>query len=130
MDANVLFTAAHNPSGKAALVIELGRQGYWHVLTSTFAIEEARRNLERKYPNCLRDLESLLTNVEQVPSGKGSQCPIALPEKDQPILEAAIRNKATHLLTGDARDFGRYMDNPEISAGVTIQTVSRVLASL
>jgi len=28
LDANVLFTAAHNPSGKAALVLELGTLGY------------------------------------------------------------------------------------------------------
>ena len=27
LDANILFTAAHNPNGKAALVIELGRSG-------------------------------------------------------------------------------------------------------
>lgn len=28
-DANVLFTAAHNPHGKAALVIEPGIGGQW-----------------------------------------------------------------------------------------------------
>ena len=33
---------------------------------------------------------------------------VALPEKDQPILLAAIDAQATHLLTGDFRDFGRY----------------------
>ena len=27
LDANVLFTAAHNPSGKAALIIELATMG-------------------------------------------------------------------------------------------------------
>lgn len=130
MDANVLFTAAHNPSGKAALVIELAGKGCWHVLTSAFAIEEARRNLERKYPGSLPNFETLLTNVEQVRTGPGAQCPIPLPAKDRPILEAAIYNRATHLLTGDMKDFGRYMDKPEVSAGVTIQTVSRFLASL
>jgi len=49
LDANVLFTAAHNPTGKAAFVVELARQGHWDVLTSAFAVEEARRNLARKY---------------------------------------------------------------------------------
>lgn len=47
LDANVLFTAAHNPGGKAALVIDLARRGHWQVMPSAFAVEEARRNLER-----------------------------------------------------------------------------------
>ena len=50
LDANVLFTATHNPHGKAALVIELGGQGYWSLFTSPLAVVEARRNLERKDP--------------------------------------------------------------------------------
>ena len=46
LDANILFTAAHNPKGKARLVIELGTQGYWELFSSRNALEEARRNLE------------------------------------------------------------------------------------
>lgn len=49
-DSNVLFTAAHNPSGKAALVIELGVRGHWELVTSAHAFEEARRNLDLKFP--------------------------------------------------------------------------------
>jgi hypothetical protein len=33
---------------------------------------------------------------------------VELAEKDAPILLAAIGARATHLLTGDVRDFGRY----------------------
>lgn len=50
LDANVLFTAAHNLGGKAALVIDLGDRGHWEVYSSGFAVEEARRNLQRKFP--------------------------------------------------------------------------------
>jgi uncharacterized protein len=50
LDANVLFTAAHNPHGKAAFLIALAAEGYWEVMTSTLAVEEAQRNLARKYP--------------------------------------------------------------------------------
>jgi len=56
LDANVLFTAAHNPSGKAALIVELGAQGHWQTLTSTLAVEEARRNLDIKFPACLKNM--------------------------------------------------------------------------
>jgi hypothetical protein len=34
---------------------------------------------------------------------------ISLPEKDAPILLAAIEARATHLLTGDIRHFGQYL---------------------
>jgi predicted nucleic acid-binding protein len=52
---------------------------------------------------------------------------VALPEKDRPILEAAIRCKATHLLTGDRKHFGRFMNRPEVTSGVIIQTVAEFL---
>lgn len=130
LDANVLFTAAHNPNGKAACIIELATEGFWEVVTSVLAIEEARRNLERKYPHCLPDFEALLQDMEQVPSGDGAHCPVPLPPKDQPILEAAIRYRATHLLTGDIKDFGPYMNHPDLCAGVTIETVAQYLDHL
>jgi predicted nucleic acid-binding protein len=53
LDSNVLFTAAHNPKRKAALVITLGSAGCFHLATSAYAKEEARRNRERKFPDCL-----------------------------------------------------------------------------
>jgi len=130
LDANVLFTAAHNPSGKAAFIIDLGTQKYWEVVSCSFAIDEARRNIIIKFPGSLERLDSLLTTVKIVPSGSGRMCPIPLAEKDRPILEAAIRCKATHLLTGDMKDFGPFMNNPDDTYGVLIQTVSEFLANL
>jgi len=44
LDANILFTAAHNPDGKSALIVDLGAQGYRRMLSSDYAAEEARRN--------------------------------------------------------------------------------------
>lgn len=129
LDANILFTAAHNPDGKAAFLIQSSRAGHWVVLTSALAIEEARRNLSRKYPDRLQSLHQLPTLIEIVPSGDGSQCSIALPEKDRPLFEAAVRHGATHFLTGDIRDFGPYMNRPEESR-VVIQTVSQYLAGI
>ena len=56
LDANVLFTAAHNPGGKAALVIELGARRHWRLFSNPYAFEEARRNLQRKFPDSARML--------------------------------------------------------------------------
>ena len=103
LDANVLFTAAHNPSGKAALIIDLGVQGNWEIVSSSYAIEEARRNISIKFPDCLERFETLISAILKVPTGSGLSCPVSLPEKDRPILEAATHCKATHLLTGDMK---------------------------
>jgi len=127
LDANVLFTAAHNPSGKAALVIDLGLQGSWEVVSCSYAIEEARRNISIKYPDLLNRFETLVTGVIRVPSRSGRNIPVHLPEKDRPILEAAILCKATHLLTGDIKDFGPFMNRANLTGGVVIQTVSQFL---
>ena len=127
LDANVLFTAAHNRSGKAALVIELGIRGHWGLATSGYAFEEARRNLEIKFPGSLSTLEAIRPAMKIVSSGEGMTCPVPLPEKDRPILEAAIRCKATHLLTGDRKHFGPFMNRPEVTSGVIILTVAEFL---
>jgi predicted nucleic acid-binding protein len=130
LDANVLFTAAHNPSGKAAFIIALGARSYWEVITSSYAIEEARRNISIKFPDYLKRFETLTTEVIRVPSRSGRDCPAPLPNKDRPILEAAILCKATHLLTGDIKDFGPFMNRANLTGGVVVQTVSEFLEGL
>ena len=127
LDANVLFTAAHNPSGKAALIVELGAQGHWQTPTSTLAVEEARRNLDIKFAACLTRLESILSKVRVVSSVSGPACPIDLPEKDRPIFLTAVKCWATHLLTGDVRHFGPFLNDPSRTAGVAIMTVADFL---
>ena len=90
LDANVLFTAAHNPDGKAALVIELGAQGRWQVFSSPCAFEEARRNLQRKFPDSARMLAALGRELRLVDHRPGLESPEGLAEKDRPIFQAAL----------------------------------------
>ena len=71
-----------------------------------------------------------MATVIKAPSRSGRNCPVILPEKDRPILEAAIHCKASHLLTGDIKDFGPFMNNPSLTGGVLIQTVSGFLDGL
>ena len=129
LDANVLFTAAHNPRGKAALTIELGKKGHRTLATSLYASEEARRNLERKFPRALEDLNSLLRGIQLVEHRPQLRFPTSLAEKDRPIFQAALTCGATHLLTGDLRDFGPFMNRPEETFGIVIQTVADFLRS-
>jgi len=130
LDANILFTAAHNPRGKAALVIELGIQSYWPLYSSAYAWEEARRNLERKFPQSLDTLTAIRPCVQFSEHRPDLQYPAGLVEKDQPIFQAALACRATHLLTGDLKDFGPFMNQPEKTYGVCIQTIADFLEQL
>ena len=53
--------------------------------------------------------------------------PQGLARKDRPIFQAALACRATHLLTGDLKDFGRFMNRHEETLGVRIQTVAELL---
>ncbi|HSF15937.1 MAG TPA: PIN domain-containing protein [Vicinamibacteria bacterium] len=130
LDANVLFIAAPNPNGKAAFVLELSQKGRWSVVSSSFAMEEARRNLEAKFPDALVSFDKLLRTVGVVPDIAEKTCPIELPEGDAPIFLSALGARCSHLLTGDRKDFGRFMNEPKRTSGVVIQTVADFLSKL
>ena len=114
LDANVLFTAAYSPDGLSALLVELGAAGRVTLLTSPLAIVEAERNLEAKRPPALPTLRRSLTAVrvvrEPAPGDVERLTPPDLSSKDRPLLAAAIVAHATHFVTGDVADFGRWMD--------------------
>lgn len=130
LDANVLFTAAHNPKGKAAFLLELAGEGHWICLTSRLAIEEARRNLERKFPDRLDAFYTLLTFVTIVADRAAEDCTLQLAEKDRPIFAAALAADASHLLTGDLQHFGAWMNRPADTAGIVVQTLSAFLSDI
>lgn len=117
LDANVLFSAGYRAdSGLRALWSRGDAVG---LLTTSYAIEEARRNLP---DDAARGrLEGLLLGVTVVPDIMIGDLPshVTLPDKDRPILLSAIAARATHLITGDRVHFGRYFGN-EIE-GVIIQ---------
>jgi uncharacterized protein len=129
LDANVLFTAAHNPRGKAAFVIELAAAGHWALFTSHSAREEAERNLGVKYPASLASFAALLQNITVVAADLSAPFPSNLSPKDAVIFQAAVSCRATHLLTGDLRHFGPFMNRPDLSYSITVQTVAEFLAA-
>jgi predicted nucleic acid-binding protein len=130
LDANILFTAAHNPKGKAALVIEFGQAGLWQLATSAYALEEARRNLALKFPDSLERLAALTQGLRMSPDAADVDCPTGLPDKDCPIYRAAHACRADGLLTGDLRDFGFLMNDRNKAGGLLVQTVADFLNAL
>jgi uncharacterized protein len=105
LDANILFSGAQAHSRMRAFLELLSKEADF--LTNAYAVEEARRNLELKFPAALKELERLTKQCEMI-SQLAGDLEIELPLKDRPILGGAIAGRATHLLTGDERDFGKF----------------------
>lgn len=103
LDANVLFSAAYRP---AAGIVRLWELKNVELLTSAYAAEEARVNLLEDEQ--IQRLKSLLESVHIITGFFPLPPGVTLPEKDQPILQAALWARATHLLTGDKQHFGKY----------------------
>jgi uncharacterized protein len=106
LDANVLFSAAYREDAGVARLWSLTRIV---LVTSTYAVEEAERNLATA--DRRSRLHELLASMESV---QGSILPLSdrhgidLPDKDWPILGGAVAAGATHLITGDVKHFGQY----------------------
>ncbi|MBZ5703932.1 MAG: PIN domain-containing protein [Acidobacteriia bacterium] len=105
LDANVLFSAAYRPD---AGLLQLWRLRNVALCSSRYALEEARINLTDEDQQIRL---TKLSGVIQLFDAARRDLPrgISLPEKDSPILLAAIEARATHLLTGDVRHFGQYL---------------------
>lgn len=108
LDANVLFSAGYR---ETAAVLRLWQLPDVQLITSAYAIEEARRNLDTAAQRVRLILRvSSLEQVAELPADMIVASGVGLPVKDVPILAAAISGRATHLLTGDTRHFGPIYD--------------------
>lgn len=106
--ANILFSAAKS-AGAIRRLLELLLDAGHECCVDGFVIAEARRNLELKALGAPRTLDLLLKRLDVVPTqvvdaDLGSSLP--LPEKDRPVLAAAIRGGCQALVTGDRTHFG------------------------
>jgi uncharacterized protein len=103
----VLFSAAYLPTAGLRKLWTLHNAA---LLTSAYALEEARTNLQ-EHPQRER-LWDLMEQVKVVSAVHDDVLPkpIALPEKDRPMLLAAMGARASHLLTGDVTHFGAYYE--------------------
>jgi hypothetical protein len=114
LDANILFSTAYLPGAHLLQILKLKNVV---VSSSRYALAEANVNLDAgDQRDRLAELAEKIQFYEapllELPRG------ISLPEKDAPILLAAIEARATHILTGDVRHFGAYFGKK--IAGVVI----------
>lgn len=121
LDANILSLAAYR---EGAGPLALWNRPDVQLLSSGYAAEQASqpghvgsaitaRRAARRRPN--------RGGVPLTPLPRG----VRLPENDEPILRTAMATGATHLLTGDLRDFGHLLGR--LVGGLRVQTPGEFL---
>jgi len=124
LDANVIFTAAYSVHGLSRGLFRLAAVGKCALCTSAFAHEEAVRNVQKKAPDKLSDLNMLAQQIEIFPEPhpqwviRAERLPLS--KKDAPVLAAALQGKVDIFVTGDRRDFGHLFG--QVLEGVKILT--------
>ena len=109
LDANILFSSARSDGAVRHLVNALLTAGHscW---VDEYVVAEARRNLHLKNGHALSDFEVLLRKLKIADVRANASAEWAgvdwLPEKDRPVLLAAMRLRCNFLVTGDRRHFG------------------------
>jgi len=111
LDANILFSAAKSDGAVRALLRLLLEQSH-ECWADAFVVAEARRNLEAKGRQAVTALDTLLADLSVAGAGSPADSAIPpatmawLPEKDRPVLAAAIALGCEVLVTGDRTHFG------------------------
>lgn len=107
LDSNVLFSASYCRGAIESGIRQLPDLPGVESVTSAYALVEAGRNLPTEEQRTR--LAELAVSIRLVPDVTGAGLDltgVALPDKDVPILLAAIHARATHLVTGDRMHFG------------------------
>jgi len=106
LDANILFSVAYREHSG---LLRLWQIESIKLVSSIYAVEEARRNLEiAKQKERLDKLLLSLDNIMPLHTNLELPKNLIIREKDKPILISAISARADFLITGDIRDFGKF----------------------
>ena len=130
LDANILFSAAKSDGAVRELLRLLLQAGHECCVDEYVAVE-ARRNLENKGVEALAAFETLLGRLRVSPTQavRGASKELDwLPEKDRPVLAAAMRLRCDVLITGDRSHFGSGYG--KVFGGVTIHSPRSLAESL
>ncbi len=103
LDANLIFSAAQEASPCRQFLLAMETKA--ELVTHPLVWEEAERNLRAKRAAWLPGLEWLRHHVTINPAMAACP-PHLLPDKDVPVLGAAIAGRCDYLVTGDRMHFG------------------------
>lgn len=110
LDANILFSAARS-EGAIRRLLALAEAAGHELWADVYVFEEARRNLSAKSPDGIAVLDAIAGRIRigGLPAaGLLQPAAMSLPEKDRPVLAAAIHHRCDVLVTGDRTHFGPF----------------------
>ena len=106
LDTSVLLAAALTEQGPAKELFRQAKRRHWTLLTSSWCVEEAERNLDRKYPSRLHAWRRLRRRLKVQSNTLVLDRPLVFSStKDKPVLLSALAAKADALATYDRADF-------------------------
>ena len=120
LDANILFSAAKS-HGAVRTLVGLLLENAHECWVDEYVVIEARRNLHTKGPDALATLDGLLEHLKSSTTiSRVAHADLVewLPDKDRPVLAAAIQLRCQALVTGDRRHFAAGYGR--VFGGVTI----------
>lgn len=109
LDANILFSASKSDGAVRELLARAVGAGH-SLCADGYVAAEAHRNLEAKAPSGLPSLDGLIGRLELAVYRHDTlahEAASLLPEKDRPVLAAAVRMRCDVLVTGDRTHFGQ-----------------------
>jgi predicted nucleic acid-binding protein len=131
LDANVLFSASRSAGAIRQLVYGLHAAGHT-LVADEYVATEARRNIVGKASaEAQAYLEALLSQIEvsAVHFPVTAQSVVQwLPEKDRPVLMAAMALRCNALVTGDRTHFGPGYG--QVFGGVTLYTPAQLARAI
>ncbi len=131
LDANVLFSAAKSAGAIRLLLQALHAAGHC-LVADEYVGTEARRNVDGKAGNdAAAYLQALLSRIEVSPvqyPGMQQANVLWLPDKDRPVLMAAMALKCDVLVTGDRTHFGP--GHGKVFDGVTIYAPAQLAQAI
>lgn len=112
LDTNVLFSGLRTPGGNPRRIIQWATEGAVQAVVSQVVLVELARNLRRKAPHLMRDLEQFLTATTlevapEAPDEEIARWRDAGLGTDAPIVAAAVLAEVDYFCTGDRRLLGK-----------------------
>jgi len=109
LDANILFSDAKSDGAIRSLINQLLNLDH-QLVVDGYVVAEARRNLTNKFAGGVQWLDKRLDGLHvsqfsHIDLKDGFRD--LLPEKDQPVLAAALQLQCDFLVTGDKTHFAR-----------------------
>ena len=123
LDTNVIFSALYNPNGLPAKLIY--NSADLELMTSSYVMSELSKIISKRYPSLKLELTKLC-RITFLDAPDFSDDDLDLKSKDIPVLRAAQYFSCDYLVTGDLRDFKRFM-SPNRSVLTRVVRVSDLI---